>query len=135
MILFEYCTFLRSLDADDVNVITNACAVKRGVISSKNTQTCTLPKRHLVHVRHEGITNTQRVLTNPARRVRTHRVEVAQQHDAPAAILDRTGSEVSQHLLLVQLRAAIRRDRLQFAVLCDRPLVRESVDSVQFGEA
>lgn len=69
-------------EVDNVDVVTHACAVRRGPVVAEDLKLAQPPDGHLSHVRHQVVRHTSRVLADQAGRVRAHRVEVTQVHHA-----------------------------------------------------
>ena len=89
----------------DVDVVADAGAVGGGIVVPKHGEMWSLAHRHLLDVRHQVVRDPLRVLADHPRRVRAHRVEVAQQAHVP---LGPRRGEVAEDLLVEELRVAVR---------------------------
>mmetsp|Transcript_11229 Transcript_11229/g.21411 ORF Transcript_11229/g.21411 Transcript_11229/m.21411 type:complete len:284 (+) Transcript_11229:476-1327(+) len=66
-----------------VNVITNASAIRCGVVVTKDTQVFSSANRDLCHIGHEIVGNTVGVFANLTRGMSTHWIEVSQDNHGP----------------------------------------------------
>src|SRR5438270_13489959 len=107
-----------------VNIVANACAIRRRIISAKDCDIIAFPESRL-----DGDFDKMRgplaLLTTAAVRVRAGDVEVSK-----GAVVERmSGRRIAQHPLSHQLRGAVRVDRARRVLFSDWNLLRSTVDS------
>ena len=110
---------------DDVDVVAHASAVRRRVVVAEHPEFRPAPDRDLADVGHQVVGCSPRIFADQAAAMRTHRVEVTQQGDAPGGI---ASGEITQHLLDVQFRAPVGIGRLQREILADRHRMRVAIN-------
>ena len=89
---------------NDVDVVAHAGSIRGWIAVAKHRQLCQPADSHLTHIRKQIIGNAAGIFPNLAAGMSAHRVEVAQQGDAPARVGNR---QVAQHLLDNQLGTAV----------------------------
>ena len=114
-----------------MDIVAHPGSVRRVIVVAEDVEMRPPPHGHLGDEGHEVVRDAGRILADVAGRVSADRVEIAQQGDRPGGIGDR---EVLQHLLDLQLGAAIGVRRPPRVALVDRQIVRVAVDRGRGGE-
>mmetsp|Transcript_2107 Transcript_2107/g.5361 ORF Transcript_2107/g.5361 Transcript_2107/m.5361 type:complete len:233 (+) Transcript_2107:810-1508(+) len=115
----------------DVDIITDTGPVRCGVVTPKHAQALPLSQRNLLDVRHEVVGDAYGVLTQLPTGMGRHRVEVAQQQDAPLLV---RLSDVPEHLFLKELCPAVWADRRKWGVLSDGDLLWQAIHGAAAAE-
>ena len=107
-----------------VDVVAHAGAVGGGVVVAPHIQKGPLPHGHLGHKRQQVVGNAARVFTDQPAFVRAHRVEVAQDADAPRRV---AAVQVAQQVFHHQLATAIGVGGRERVVFGQRQALRVAV--------
>ena len=109
----------------DMDVVAHSRAVRRRVVAAIDGQLLAPTHRDLGDEGHEVVGNAARVLADRAARMRTHRVEVAQQGHPPGRVGSR---DIAQNLLDHHLGPAIGVGRRRRRILLHRHLRVVAID-------
>ena len=113
-----------------VEVIANAGAIRSRVVRTKNAQARSAAGGHLGDERKQIVGYAEWVLADPTTRMSSHRIEVAQAGDTPAAL----AAEGLQHLLHRHLGLGIGVDWGRGGVFSEWELLGLSVDGCGAAE-
>ena len=110
----------------DMYVVSDACAVWRGIVIAKDIQCLALTRSHLGDVGHQIVRHAVWVLADQPTFVGAHRVEIAQAGNPPRSVRCR---HVAQHFFNVQFASAIGVDGMGRVIFINWQILWLPIDS------
>ena len=114
-----------------MDIISDARAVRCRIIVAEHADFLQLPACDLRHVGHQIVGDPLRILADPSRRMRSHRVEITQQRNIPRVV---RAVKIFQNALLHELGRPIGVGRRKTAFLVQGKTLRLAVHRRGRGE-